>query len=85
MFVMKASKSYKNRIFVDPSVHFGRPCIVDTRIPVEAILELVEESIPFEEIVNRYYPDIEIEDIKACIRYARDIVESEEIHVGSGA
>jgi uncharacterized protein (DUF433 family) len=46
---------------------------------------LVEESIPFEEIVNRYYPDIEIEDIKACIRYARDIVESEEIHVGSGA
>ena len=78
---MTGKKDYKERIVVDAAVHFGRPCIAGTRIPVENVLELVQENIPFDRIVESYYPDLEIEDVKACIRYATDLVRSEEIHV----
>ncbi len=57
-----------DRISVDTTVHFGQPCIAGTRIPVYCILELVQEGIPFDEIVRKYYPDITVEDVKACVR-----------------
>lgn len=78
---MVGNKSYKERIVVDPMIHFGKPCIVGTRIPVQDVLELIEENIPFHRIIETYYPDLEIEDVKACVRYATDLVRSEEIHV----
>jgi uncharacterized protein (DUF433 family) len=78
---MVESKDYGRRIVIDPRVHFGKPCIAGTRIPVENVLELIQENIPFNEIIANYYPDLDIEDIKACARYATDIVRSEEIHV----
>ncbi len=78
---MTGKKDYQERIVVDAEVHFGRPCIAGTRITVENVLELVQENIPFDRIVESYYPDLEIEDVKACIRYATDLVRSEEIHV----
>lgn len=73
-------KKYKRRIFINPNIHFGKPCITETRIPIENILELVQEGISFKEIIDKYYPDLEIEDIKACVQYAVDIIRSEEIH-----
>ena len=71
----------KDRIVLDPNVHFGKPCIAGTRIKVEDVLELVEEGIPFIEIVDKYYTDLSIDDIKVCVRYALDIISSEEIHI----
>jgi uncharacterized protein (DUF433 family) len=78
---MADERNYERRIVIDPKVHFGKPCIAGTRIPVENVLELIQENIPFTEIVEKYYPDLDIEDIKACARYATDLVRSEEIHV----
>jgi uncharacterized protein (DUF433 family) len=74
-------KNYKKRIFIDPKIHFSKPCVVGTRIPVENVLELIQEGISFKKIIEEYYPDLEIEDIKACVQYAVDIIRSEEIHV----
>lgn len=74
-------KNYKKRIFIDPKIHFGKPCVAGSRIPVENVLELIQENIPFEKIIENYYPDLKIEDIKACIQYVVDIIRSEEIHV----
>jgi len=71
----------KDRIILDPNVHFGKPCIAGTRIKVEDVLELVEEGIPFAEIVDKYYTDLSIDDVKVCVRYALDIITSEEIHI----
>jgi uncharacterized protein (DUF433 family) len=71
----------KDRIVLDPNVHFGKPCIAGTRIKVEDVLELVEEGIPFAEIVDKYYTDLSVDDIKVCVRYALDIITSEEIHI----
>lgn len=77
-----ADKEYKERIVIDSRVHFGKPCIAGTRIPVENVLELLQENISFKEIIENYYTDLEEEDIRSCLRYAADLVRSEEIHVG---
>ncbi len=69
------------RIAVDPNIHFGQPCVVGTRIPVHEVLRLVEAGIPFETITKDYYPDITVKDVKACIRYAIDLIQDEEVHL----
>jgi uncharacterized protein (DUF433 family) len=71
----------KERITVDPRVHFGKPCVAGTRIPVKSVLELVREGIPFAEIVRDYYPDLEEDDVRACIQYALEVVSAEDIHL----
>jgi uncharacterized protein (DUF433 family) len=62
-----------NRIEVRPEVHFGKPCVAGTRIPVHSVLELVREGMPFEQIRRDYYPDLSVEDIKACVQYATSL------------
>jgi uncharacterized protein (DUF433 family) len=73
--------NYRERIIIDPEIHFGKPCVAGTRIPVENVLELIQEGIHFDEIIKKYYPDLTIEDVKACAQYATDIVRSEEVHI----
>ena len=74
---------YRDRLSVDPQIHFGKPCIRGTRILVEHVLELVQEGIPFKEISEKYYPDLDIDDVKACMAYATELVRAEEIHLGT--
>ena len=71
----------KDRIVVDPNLHFGKPCVAGTRITVQSVLELVREGISFSEIIEAYYPDLDIEDIQACVQYAIDVVAVEDIHI----
>lgn len=71
------------RISVNPGIHFGKPCITGTRIPVRDILELVREGVSFEEIINDYYPDIKNEDVQACVQYAIDVIHSEDVHINT--
>jgi uncharacterized protein (DUF433 family) len=59
-----------SRIQVGPDIHFGKPCVGGTRVPVQAVLELVRDRVPAETIVRDYYPDLEIEDVRACVQYA---------------
>jgi uncharacterized protein (DUF433 family) len=60
----------KERISVNPNIHCGKPCVAGTRITVQNVLELIREGVSFEEIIQDYYPDLEAEDVKACIQYA---------------
>jgi len=78
-------KEYRDHIVIDSKIHFGKPCIVGTRIPVENVLELIEEGISFENIIKDYYPDLSIDDIKACVQYAVDSIRSEEISIDKKA
>jgi uncharacterized protein (DUF433 family) len=73
----------KERIEVNPNIHFGKPCVAGTRIPVQNVLELVKEGIPFDKIIRDYYPDLQIADIQACIQYALDVLAVEDIHIAS--
>jgi uncharacterized protein (DUF433 family) len=78
---MNKDRSHHGRIVIDPRIHFGKPCIAGTRIPVEDVLELIQDGIPFSEIIEKYYPELELDDVKACARYATELVRSEEISV----
>jgi uncharacterized protein (DUF433 family) len=73
----------EGKITVNPNIHFGKPCVAATRITVQSVLELVREGIPFEEIIQDYYPELKIEDIRACIQYALDVVTIEDIHIAA--
>jgi uncharacterized protein (DUF433 family) len=70
-----------DRIVVNPSVHFGKPCVAGTRITVQSVLELLDEGLGFEEIIRDYYPALTVEDIRACVQYAIALVAAEEIHL----
>ena len=74
-----------DRIEVNPNIHFGKPCVAGTRIPVQNVLELVRDGIPFDEIIRDYYPDLKVEDIRACIQYAIELLLAEDIHVAAVA
>ena len=72
-----------DRIIVNSQIHFGKPCIAGTRITVQSVLELLNEGLSFDTIIQDYYTNIEIEDIKACLRYAIALIASESIHPAS--
>ena len=78
-------KTMKAQIQINPNIHFGKPCIAGTRIPVHDVLELVSDDIPFAEIIRDYYPTLSSEDIRACVRYAIDVVQAEDIQVAVAA
>ncbi len=73
----------RERIQIDPNIHFGKPCVAGTRVPVQDVLELVQEGIPFEKIVQDYYPELQVEDVRACVRYAIEVLAAEDIHIAS--
>lgn len=73
----------KTRITVNTGIHFGKPCVAGTRIPVQNVLELVREGIDFAEIIRDYYPDLQPEDIRACVQYAIDVLAAEDIHLAT--
>ncbi|HEX9652221.1 MAG TPA: DUF433 domain-containing protein [bacterium] len=75
----------KERIAVNPNIHFGKPCVAGTRITVQNVLELIKEGLSFEEIIQDYYPDLKPEDIQACVQYAMDLVDAEDIHITTEA
>src|SRR5262252_9338574 len=70
-----------NRIAVSPQVHFGKPCVAGTRIPVQSVLELVREGIPFAERIRDYYPALEPEDSGACGLRACGVVAVQDIRL----
>jgi len=69
-----------NRIVINPKIYGGKPCIRDTRITVTMVLELLEDGITFQQVVEDYYPQLTADDIKACLQYARALVDGEDIH-----
>ena len=75
----------KKRISVNPKIHFGKPCVAGTRIPVQSVLEVVREEIPFATIIQDYCPDLDPKDIRACVQYAIDMLLIEDLHLASPA
>ncbi len=73
------------RIAVDPNIHFGKPCVAGTRIPVVDVLELVGEGVSFQQIREDFFQDLKLEDIQACVRYAIALADTEEIRLAASA
>lgn len=71
-----------DRIVVDATVHFGKPCVRGTRVPVHCVLELIEDGVPFDSIVADYYPALSVDDIRACVAYAAALTRGGETQTG---
>lgn len=67
------------RITMNPAVCFGKPTIRNMRYPVEMILDLLGAGMTFEEALADY-PDLEREDLQACLLFARKLVKVNSIH-----
>jgi uncharacterized protein (DUF433 family) len=61
--------SYLNRITVDLEQCSGRPCIRGMRIRVKDVLEMLAGGASEGQILKDF-PDLEAEDIRACLQYA---------------
>ncbi len=63
--------NYKAIIKRDPNKRFGKPCVRNTRITVFDVLGWLASGMTNEEIIYDF-PELTIEDIKACLAYAAD-------------
>ena len=72
-------QTYQDRIIVDPQILVGKPVIKGTRIPVELVLERLEEDVDTT-LLFEDYPQLTPEDIKACLWYAKELVRGEEVY-----
>lgn len=52
---------------------------------MQNVLELVGAGISFHRIISDYYPDLTLEDVHTCLRYAIALVAAEEIHLKPSA
>jgi uncharacterized protein (DUF433 family) len=57
------------RITIRPDECHGRPCIRGMRIRVVDVLEMLANGVP-EALILADYPDLETDDIRACLAYA---------------
>jgi uncharacterized protein (DUF433 family) len=57
------------RITVNPQQCGGRPCIRGMRMRVSDVLELLADGMSPDQIISEH-PDLELEDIQACLRFA---------------
>jgi uncharacterized protein (DUF433 family) len=64
-----ADQELLKRIIARPDVFGGKPIVRDMRISVELILSLLAQGETPEAILGDY-PDLEPDDIRACIAYA---------------
>ena len=58
-----------DRITVDPDQCGGRPCVRGMRIRVSDVLDLLATGLSREQVLSEL-PDLEPEDIDACLRLA---------------
>jgi uncharacterized protein (DUF433 family) len=57
------------RITVDPEQCGGRPCVRGMRIRVVDVLQLLAGGLSKEQVLGEL-PDLELEDIEACLDFA---------------
>lgn len=73
-------ESLLKRITVNPEIFGGKPIIRGMRISVELILSLLAQGESQEMILDDY-PDLEPDDIRACLAYAHAVIAHDSLDV----
>ena len=66
------------RITVDSERMGGLPCVRDLRFPVASVVAMVADGMTNAEILAEH-PDLEVEDITECLRFAALAVQEREL------
>jgi uncharacterized protein (DUF433 family) len=77
---MMPSEPLLTRITVDPQICHGKPCIRGRRYPVEVILEYLAGGDSVDDL-TREFPDLERDDILACLEFSRHILAARSQHL----
>ena len=75
---MPTNQELLNRITSRPDVFGGKPIIRDMRVSVELILSLLTQSVTPDAILDDY-PDLELDDIRACTAYAHAVIAGDSL------
>ena len=67
-----------SRITINPKIFGGKPIIRGRRLAVEHVLEMLGAGDSPETILEGY-PWLEMDDIRACLIYAKKIVAQERV------
>jgi uncharacterized protein (DUF433 family) len=67
------------RIVADPAVLAGKPVVRGTRLSVEFLIGLMAEGWSEADILASY-PGLTAKDVRACLAYARDLLQLERVH-----
>ncbi len=62
------------RIAIHPEVMAGKPVVKGTRIPVARVIAHLANNPDLTDLFAAY-PELTVEDVKACLRYAHAAVE----------
>ena len=68
------------RITVDPEICHEKPYIRRLRYPVESILEYLTNGDSVERVLAEF-PDLERDDILACLEFSRKMLAVKSAHV----
>ena len=69
-----------NRISIDPSVCFGKPCIRGTRLWVSLILDFLASGMTIDEL-RAEYPQLASEDVRAAIAYGAEMTRERYVEL----
>lgn len=69
---------WRDRIVADPNVLVGKPVIKGTRISVELVMDLLAGGYTPEQVLQQY-DHLTLDDIHACLAYAREVIHSERM------
>ncbi len=69
---------WEQRITIDPKVLAGKPVITGTRLAVEFIVDLLAQGWTAAQI-RENYPGVTDDDIRACLRYASEVLKAERV------
>ena len=81
---MPDSHEILQRITARPDIFGGKPIIRDMRISVELVLSLLSQGATQDELLDDY-PDLEPDDIRACIAYAHTVIAGDSLSAVSVA
>lgn len=66
------------RITVDPEQMNGQPCVRNTRLTVRRVLEALVIYPNWDDVIKEY-PELDPEDIKQCLAFAANNLDSQVI------
>jgi uncharacterized protein (DUF433 family) len=67
-----------DQIVIDPEVLHGKPVIRGTRVPVARVVDGMAGGMTEQELCSDY--DITIDDVRAALAFAAQLVEAESFH-----
>lgn len=74
--IFRARPMENERIVTDANILVGKPIVRGTRLSVDFLLGLLADGWSEAEIL-RNYPGLTDADLRACLAYARDVVDFE--------